>query len=265
MHQAARPPQYDRAMNQQLFILTGGSRGMGLAIAHQILSRGHTLVSIARHRNRVLEDTAHAHGAQLSQWQHDLADAMPAAEQLQSWLVQQPSAQFARVTLINNAGVIPPIAPLSNTPWAAIAQGIRVGLEAPMVLTAAFLQATRAWMIPRQVLNISSGLGRRAIASQATYCAAKAGMDNFSVSVALDEAFQPNGAKICSLAPGVIDTDMQLQLRSADASAFPDVSRFASLKQSGALTSPEEAAARVLAWIDREDFGNPVIADVRNH
>ena len=89
-------------------------------------------------------------------------------------------------------------------------------------------------------------------------------MDNFSASVALDEAAKPNGAKICSLAPGVIDTDMQLQLRSASEAAFPDVSRFANLKSEGNLTSPEEAGARVLAWLERADFGNPVLADVRN-
>lgn len=251
-------------MQPQLYILTGGSRGMGLAMAQQILGHGHSLISIARNRNADLEATAAQHHATLHQWQHDLAAPHAAAAQLQQWLATQNAADFARVVLINNAGVIPPIAPLSHTDWAAIGQALRVGLEAPMVLTAAFLQATQAWTIPRQVLNISSGLGRRAIASQASYCAAKAGMDNFSASVALDEASQPNGAKICSLAPGVIDTDMQLQLRSASAQAFPDVERFANLKQSGALTSAHEAGARVLAWLDRPDFGQPVLADVRD-
>ena len=250
-------------MKPQLYILTGGSRGMGLAMARQILSQGHHLLTIARQRNEDLESLAHQHQAQLSQWQHDLAEPKTAAAQLQQWLGTHHAQNFDRVVLINNAGVMPPIAPLSHTDWAAISQALRVGLEAPMILTAAFLQATQAWDIPRQVLNISSGLGRRAIASQATYCAAKAGMDNFSVSVALDEAVKPNGAKICSLAPGVIDTDMQLQLRSASAQDFPDVDRFANLKQSGALTSAEDAGARVLAWLDRADFGQPVVADVR--
>ena len=69
-----------------------------------------------------------------------------------------------------------------------LARALRVGLEAPMQLTAAFLGATDAWTVPRKVLNISSGLGRRAMASQAAYCAAKAGMDHFTRCVALDEA-----------------------------------------------------------------------------
>ncbi len=250
-------------MKPQLYILTGGSRGMGLAMAGQILRRGHTLVSISRQRNTSLESLAQAHQASLSQWQFDLGDPQPAAQQLQQWLSTQDAQSFSRAVLINNAGVIPPIAPLSHSDWNAVSQALRVGLEAPMLLTSAFLHATEAWDMPRQVLNVSSGLGRRAIASQATYCAAKAGMDNFSMSVALDEASKPRGAKICSIAPGVIDTDMQLQLRSASASAFPDVDRFAQLKSSGSLTSAEEAGAKVLAWLERPDFGNPVLADVR--
>lgn len=250
-------------MKPQLFILTGGSRGMGLAMAKQILSQGHQLLTIARQRNDVLDSVAQAHQATITQWQHDLAMPEQAAQQLLQWLSTLSSGEFQRIVLINNAGVIPPIAPLSHSDWHAISQALRVGLEAPMLLTSAFLRATDSWNIPRQVLNISSGMGRRAMASQATYCAAKAGMDLFSQSVALDEATKPNGAKICSLAPGVIDTDMQAHLRSASETAFPDVSRFANLKSSGSLTSPEEAGARVLAWLERKDFGNPVIADVR--
>lgn len=250
-------------MNTQLYILTGGSRGMGLAMARQILSQGHHLLTIARQRNEDLEAIAQAHHATLWQWQYDLAAPHAAAQALRAWLTTQNAAQFDRVVLLNNAGAIPPIAPLSHSDWDAVSQALRVGLEAPILLTSAFLQATESWHIPRQVLNVSSGLGRRAIASQATYCAAKAGMDNFSISVALDEAVKPHGAKICSLAPGVIDTDMQVQLRSASEAVFPDVARFASLKTSGALTSAQEAAARVLAWLDREDFGEPVLADVR--
>jgi NAD(P)-dependent dehydrogenase (short-subunit alcohol dehydrogenase family) len=133
-----------------------------------------------------------------------------------------------------------------------------------MLLSAAFLRATQAWNIPRKVLNISSGLGRRAMASQATYCAAKAGMDHLSRAVALDQALLANGAKIVSLAPGVIDTDMQVQLRSANDAAFPERHNFAALKDKGLLASPADAAARVLAYLARADFGANPVADVRD-
>jgi NAD(P)-dependent dehydrogenase (short-subunit alcohol dehydrogenase family) len=116
----------------------------------------------------------------------------------------------------------------------------------------------------RKVLNISSGLGRRPMASQAAYCAAKAGMDHFTRCLALDEARLPNGAKVCSLAPGIIDTDMQVQLRGADPASFPDQTGFAHLKQSGQLSSTTVAAKRVLAWLQRPDFGAEAVADVRS-
>ena len=132
-----------------------------------------------------------------------------------------------------------------------------------MALTGAFLAATESWQMPRKVLNISSGLGRRAMASQACYCTAKAGMDQFSSCVALEEAAKPHGARIVSLAPGVIDTDMQVHLRSAASEDFPDAGNFAKLKETGMLTSPEAAAERVLAWLERADFGERVVADVR--
>ena len=133
-----------------------------------------------------------------------------------------------------------------------------------MLLTAAFLRATRSWGSALKVLNISSGLGRRAMASQSGYCAAKAGMDHFTRCLALEEALLPRGAKVCSLAPGVIDTDMQVQLRSADAAAFPDVGNFAGMKEKGLLSTPDDAARRILAFLHRDDFGANPVADIRD-
>lgn len=247
-----------------LIILTGSSRGMGLAMAQQLLKPDHTLICIARSRNADLDTAAQAAGTTLEQWQLDLSRGESAARRMQDWLSSQAPSAYASATLINNAGVIPRIGPLSDSDVGDLAQALRVGLEAPMQLTAAFLGATARWPVPRRVLNISSGLGRRAMASQAAYCAAKAGMDHFTRCLALDEALKPNGARVCSLAPGVIDTDMQVQLRSADAKVFPDRQNFANLKEGGQLTSPSEAAARVLAWLERPDFGANPVADVRD-
>ena len=247
-----------------LTLLTGGSRGMGLAMAQQLLSPGRLLVCIARHTCEPLATRAADQGAGLEQWTLDLAQPVAAAAQLRNWLQDQRADRFASATLINNAGTIPPIAPLSDSDPATLSQALRVGLEAPMLLTAVFLGATEVWGVPRKVLNISSGLGRRAMASQAAYCAAKAGMDHFTRCLALDEARKPQGARVCALAPGVIDTDMQTQLRSANAAQFPDQHNFAQLKAGGQLTLPADAAARVLAWLERPDFGAEPVADVRD-
>lgn len=249
-------------MTKHLTILTGGSRGMGLAMGQQLLAQGQQVLSIARKTSAELAASA-SKPEQLLQWEQDLSQSAAAAQRLATWLGTLKRSDWASITLINNAGVMPQIAPLSQVPVIDMINAMRVGLEAPMALTGAFLSATEGWSIPRKVLNISSGLGRRAMASQASYCTAKAGMDQFSNCVALEEAAKPNGVRIVSLAPGVIDTDMQVQLRSAATGDFPDVERFAGLHTNGQLTSAGDAAARVLAWLERPDFGDQVVADVR--
>ena len=237
---------------------------MGLAMAEQLLDAGHDLLCISRKTSDALAAKAAAAGRTLEQWPQDLARADTVAARLETWIAARAESGTASVTLINNAGVLAPIAPLGGIAAADVAQALRVGLEAPMLLTGAFLRATAGWQCPRKVLNISSGLGRRAMASQAAYCASKAGMDHFSRCVALEEALSANGAKVCSLAPGVIDTDMQVQLRTADESRFPDRASFQGLKEQGQLTSPHDAAARVLRYLARPDFVSNPVADARD-
>ncbi|WP_439587873.1 SDR family NAD(P)-dependent oxidoreductase [Hydrogenophaga sp.] len=254
---------------RHLTILTGASRGMGLAMAVQLLDPSRHLLCISRRANDGLAEQARQKGAPLTQWTQDLADTTGSRERLQIWLEGLDTSALKSATLINNAGVIPRIGPLDQCPPEDLANALRVGLEAPMQLTAAFLRATGGWVEagwrgPRKVLNISSGLGRNAMAAQAPYCAAKAGMDHFTRCSALDEAHREHGARLVSLAPGVIDTDMQSQLRAGDPAAFPDRSRFVELQRQGQLTSPEDAAARLLAWLQRKDFGDKPVADVRD-
>ena len=251
-----------------LFILTGASRGLGLAMARQLIAPGRPLLCISRRTSSELNALSQAQGGTVMQWGLDLSDGATAAARLHRWLSELDAPSLASATLINNAGMIPRIGPLGSCPPEDIAAALRVGLEAPMQLTSAFLSASGAWVEagwrgPRKVLNISSGLGRRAMAAQAPYCAAKAGMDHFSRCVAMEENRREHGARIVSLAPGVIDTDMQTQLRAGDPGGFPDLSRFVQLKQQGELSSPEQAAARVLAYLSHPSFGVEPVADVR--
>ncbi|VTU16923.1 Benzil reductase ((S)-benzoin forming) [Variovorax sp. PBL-H6] len=249
----------------QLTIITGASRGLGRAMAEQLLAvPGQRLLCISRRVDDALAARASKAGAELEQWQQDLADPVPAAARLAAWLQGLDGQTFAGVTLINNAGTVGRTRPLSQAVATELSQALRVGLEAPLLLTSAFLAATSGWRAERKVLNISSGLGRNAMASQAPYCAAKAGMDHFSRAVALEEEALGGGAKIVSLAPGVIDTDMQVQLRGAEADMFPDRARFERLKAQGQLDTPESAAAKVLAYLARPDFGSKPVADVRD-
>ena len=242
-----------------LYVLTGASRGMGAAMARQLLAPDHALLCLSRQRNAALD----AAGPGCEQWAIDLAQPVEAAARLSTWLGGHAAGAFASATLINNAAELTRIGAVEDCGEAELSSALRVSLEAPLLLTAAFLRATRRWPALRRVLNVSSGLGRRAMAGQASYCAAKAGLDHFTRALALDEAARPNGAKVVSLAPGVIDTDMQRQLRAGDPAGFPERANFVGLKENGQLTSPDDAAARVLAYLNRVDFGANPVADVR--
>jgi benzil reductase ((S)-benzoin forming) len=240
---------------QHLFIVTGASRGLGRSIAEQLLQPGHVVLGISRQ--------APAAPPGLEQWAFDLADPMPVAARLQAWLEGLDAGQFASATLINNAAMLAEPRPLRDADPMALSASVRVGLEAPLLLTAAFLRATREWKADKRVLHISSGLGRRAMASQGPYCAVKAALDHLARAQALEEALLENGARVCSLAPGVIDTDMQVQLRGADPAAFPDHVAFVGMKTGGRLDSPAAAAGKVIAYLDRKDFGVDPVGDVR--
>jgi len=241
-------------------IVTGASRGLGLALAQQLRQRGHRLLTLQRQPAAVL---ASATGALLEQWSVDLADPLPVARRLRDWIAALPRAEVASLTLVNNAALLVEPGPLAGADLDTVSRAARASLEAPLLLTAAFLEAGAGLGVPRKVLQISSGLGRHAMAGSAVYCAVKAGLDHATRSLALEEARRPSGARVCSLAPGIIDTDMQVQLRGGDPSAFPEQARFASYKAEGRLDSPDSAAAKVLAYLDRADFGSQPVADVR--
>jgi NAD(P)-dependent dehydrogenase (short-subunit alcohol dehydrogenase family) len=247
-------------MSRPLTILTGASRGLGAALATQLLARGHHVLAIARGP----VDASVPAGAGLSVWAADLADSGSLSVQLADWLALQNPLAMGTATLIHNAGALPRLAPLGAVPTSELANALRVGLEAPLLLTAAFLRATADWPVVRKVLLVSSGLGRRAMAGNACYCAAKAGLDHLARAVALEEAARPGGARIVSLAPGVIDTDMQAQLRQADALLFPERARFIGLQTGGQLDSPAQAADKLLRYLERADFGSNPVADVRD-
>ena len=71
------------------------------------------------------------------------------------------------------------------------------------------------------------------------------------------------GARVASVAPGIIDTDMQRQLRAADPARFPERARFDEFHRSGALSTPAQAAARLLALLESVDYGSEPVTDAR--
>jgi NAD(P)-dependent dehydrogenase (short-subunit alcohol dehydrogenase family) len=250
-----------------LVIVTGASRGLGHAVAAQYLADGARVLGMAR---RGADDLAAGpQAARLEQWPVDLAAPEPVAARLAAWLADLAAhgGPPARVRMIHNAALLSAPGALGDAgsgDAAVLARSLRIGLEAPVVLTAAFLQATADWAAcDRRVLFVSSGLGRRPMAGSAAYCAQKAGLDHLARALALEEAARPHGARVASVAPGVIDTDMQRQLRGADLHRFPERVRFDEMHRSGALDSPAGAAAKLIARLERADYGEEPVTDVR--
>ncbi len=248
-----------------LAIITGASRGLGQAMAAQYLAGGGFVLGLSRGQSAGLAATG---PGGLEQWPADLSDPLPLAERLAAWLAdfeRRAAGRLpARVRVIHNAALLSEPGDTADTDPADLARSLRVGLEAPVALTAAFLRATAHWAAAdRRVLFVSSGLGRRAMAGNAAYCAQKAGLDHFARALALEEQARPHGARVASVAPGIIDTDMQRQLRGADPKRFAAQATFAGFHGSGALDSPASAAAKVIALLERDDYGANPVTDVR--
>lgn len=86
------------------------------------------------------------------------------------------------------------------------------------------------------------------------YCAAKAGLDHFVRTLALEQKSEPFSFTAINIDPGVMDTAMQEGIRAAAKSDFPDVERFVQRKENGQLVAPDRVAKAVLRILDRKDL-----------
>lgn len=238
-------------------IVTGHTRGLGAALAAQLLQRGIAVLGLSRSRHPSLG--AQAHG-RLVEIELDLSD--PA--RVQAWLGGDALGEFvsgaSRVLLFNNAGTVEPIGPLDTQDAAAIAHAVGLNVATPLMLASAIAKIAPE-TIERRIAHISSGAARNAYAGWSVYCATKAALDHHARAVALDAN---RALRICSIAPGVVDTRMQATIRSTSGERFPSRARFEQLKSSGALTTPDAAARRLIDYVLGDDFGTTPTADIRD-
>jgi sepiapterin reductase len=250
-------------MTQSVVVLTGASRGIGAALARQLAKPGTRLITLARRQDAELAAHASAQGAELEQIAVDLSDTAAATDAAARLAAGLPR-DAGRYVLVNNAGTVSPVTAVDTLDDpAAICQALNLNVVAVMLLTSRFLAATRDLKADRRVLNISSGAGRNPTAGWGVYCATKAALDMYT-RVAKQEG-DAHGARFVSLAPGVVDTDMQVAIRSSDPGAFPALPRFQDLHATGKLASPADVAARIAAYLERDDFGTTEIDDIRNY
>ena len=210
-----------------LYIVTGTRRGLGEALAARIgAGKDNELISLARP-------------------EVDLADSAALAAAFDAIEARIKAKRYDKAVLINNAGIVEPVAPLERADPGEIERNLAVNLVAPMVLMRRFLAATGHVKL-RRIINISSGAGRRPISGWSVYCAAKAGLDMATRVVALEAQSRGLAVEAVSLAPGVIDTGMQAHVRSASADDFADVERFRQMKAEGTLRVAADVADDIL-------------------
>jgi benzil reductase ((S)-benzoin forming) len=231
-----------------LYVVTGTTQGLGAALAARIAAApANERVTLSRSRATIEVDLA------------DIAAVERAGAALAALVRGKP---YEKAVLINNAGVIEPVGPLDQADPEGVARNITVNLTAPMLLMRAFLRATDGVAL-RRIINISSGAARRAIFGWSAYCAAKAGLDMASRTVALEAQARGRGIEVVSLAPGVIDTGMQGTVRAASAEDFVDVERFRKMKADGALRRAEDVAADILRLEGAGRLGAEAVQDLR--
>lgn len=237
-------------------IITGHTRGLGAAIAEQLLSRNIMVLGLSRHANT---DLATRFPDTLVQQEIDLADASALEHWLAAHRLQDFMSGCKSVLLLNNAGTVQPVGSIAVQEAGKLAQAISLNVAAPLMLASA-VAAAGGTAIDIRILHISSGAARSAYAGWSAYCAAKAALDHHARAVALEQI--PN-LRICSLAPGVIDTDMQAEIRTASLKQFPLRERFDELKRAGQLADPRDCARQVVEFLLSPQFGQVAVADLR--
>jgi benzil reductase ((S)-benzoin forming) len=232
-------------------IVTGHTKGLGAAIAAELIKRGIPVLGLARSRAAAASDL-------LTEIEVDLSDSAALAgfvegSTLAGWLRDEGAT-----LLVNNAGVVAPVGPLAQQDPLAALRAVTLNVAAPLALAAAVVRASRG---ERRILHISSGAGRNAYPGWSVYCATKAALDRHAEAVLQDG--DPT-VRCCSLAPGVIDTGMQAEIRATPQSNFPMKERFVQLKEEGGLAAPEECARKLVTFLLTEDFGSEPVADLRS-
>jgi NAD(P)-dependent dehydrogenase (short-subunit alcohol dehydrogenase family) len=135
-----------------------------------------------------------------------------------------------------------PIGPVGTLDPDDIAAAIATNLAAPAALGDAFLRAFTHG--ERRVINVSSGMAAMSLAGSALYCAAKAGLESLTRTMAA-ESDDP-ALQTIAIRPGVVDTPMQAHLRSQSASRLPDVAKFVEFHRSGRLAAAAGVAATIV-------------------
>jgi len=247
----------DTASFEHLFIITGTTRGIGRALADRALALGDSFVIGFSRAENLLERTRQNVRIDLNAT-GSIDEAFGAIA-----LDFKKFGSLKQTVLINNAGVLGPIAPIIDCDTEALAGNIRVNLTAPMVLAHHFYRFSKSFPGKKWIVNITSGASRSPYYGWSAYGAAKAGLDMATRSMALEFSRIDPAFHVCAVAPGTVDTDMQAQIRRCTAEQFERVHKFIDLKTNNALFTPRQTAEDLIRLIVEERLENGGRYDLR--
>ncbi|MEX2505275.1 MAG: SDR family NAD(P)-dependent oxidoreductase [Egicoccus sp.] len=236
-----------------LVLVTGGSAGLGAALLDTAPPGAHR-VDVSR------SGSAPDGGSHLAL---DLADATAWDAFATSFEQLVGEQSWERITVIHNAGVLQPIGFVGEVDADAYRRHVLVNSAATQVLGHAVLTAVRDLSCRRELVLISSGAATTARAGWAAYGAAKAAGDHWVRAVGKEQQIR-GGVKVLSVAPGVVATAMQEQIRATDERDFPGVERFHQLHDEGHLQTPEDAARRLWALLEDPQVVTGTVTDLRD-
>lgn len=239
-------------MARNLVIITGGSSGIGLALAESVPWPDAQVVDVSR---RGGPGSLHVRA--------DLAD--PAHWPPVRDLFEKEVAGFEgeRVALFHCAGTLTPIGFAGEVDGPAYARNVLLNSAAPQVLGDAFLRAAQRTQARCQLVMIGSGAATNVYEGWSSYCAGKAAVDHWVRTVGAEQQRRGDHVHVMSVAPGVVATAMQEEIRDTQANHFPDLARFVGLHEGGELRDPKAVAADLWALLDRQ-LENGSVLDLRD-
>ncbi len=183
-------------------IITGGSRGIGAAVAQVLLHEGALVYSLSRTRGESVNELACEKN--FTWLETDLMEEQELTSRVQTILTKHEGVKI----LVNNAGVVKDglVFRMKRSDWDAV---LALNLTATF-LTCKLVARDMAKRREGSIINISSVVGLTGYPGQTNYCASKAGVIGFSKSLAREVASR--GVRVNVVAPGYIETDMTASL-----------------------------------------------------
>lgn len=217
----------------KLAIISGGSKGLGAELVKQYAQQGFEIVEFSRSGN-----TSYSKNV-------DLSDLTAANKVISETLETLSQHQYSEIIAINNAAMLSPIGPLSDSHTNDWITNINASFTSAIVFMGNFVKYFQTHDCRKVIASISSGAALKVYYGWSLYCAGKAGLEHYIRCVAEEQAEQAHPVLPIIINPGVIDTDMQTAIRGANEQQFPQLSRFVELKNSGTLQQPAAVATSI--------------------